>query len=189
MPGSDTKNLTEVEKWKIYAEVCKWTDQKTGKIVNNGIERIIEGVKVENIKVKERTVKKIKQAVDEFRRQGKPADLTQKDNEGRRSLLTGDLKDKIKAVLKEFSKSFRRCPPGVCCGALHARRGVNAPRTSMQRRYELLHAEKVNVKLKPLMTETNKLNRLSRVYKQMTPPSDDRQPVLRLDGRRPLSLV
>ena len=49
MPGSDTKNLTEVEKWKIYAEVCKWTDQKTGKIVNNGIERIIEGVKVENI--------------------------------------------------------------------------------------------------------------------------------------------
>ena len=44
MPGSDTKNLTEVEKWKIYAEVCKWTDQKTGKIVNNGIERIIEGV-------------------------------------------------------------------------------------------------------------------------------------------------
>ena len=55
MPGSDTKNLTEVEKWKIYAEVCKWTDQKTGKIVNNGIERIIEGVKVENIKVKERT--------------------------------------------------------------------------------------------------------------------------------------
>ena len=40
MPGSDTKNLTEVEKWKIYAEVCKWTDQKTGKIVNNGIERL-----------------------------------------------------------------------------------------------------------------------------------------------------
>ena len=78
MPGSDTKNLTEVEKWKIYAEMCKWTDQKTGKIVNNGIERIIEGVKVENIKVKERTVKKIKQAVDEFRRQGKPADLSQK---------------------------------------------------------------------------------------------------------------
>ena len=76
MPGSDTKKLTEVEKWKIYAEVCKWTDQKTGKIVNNGIERIIEGVKVENIKVKERTVKKIKQAVDEFRRQGKPADLS-----------------------------------------------------------------------------------------------------------------
>ena len=96
MPGSDTKNLTEVEKWKIYAEVCKWTDQKTGKIVNNGIERIIEGVKVENIKVKERTVKKIKQAVDEFRRQGKPADLSQKDKEGRRSLLTGDLKDKYK---------------------------------------------------------------------------------------------
>ena len=57
MPGSDTKNLTEVEKWKIYAEVCKWTDQKTGKIVNNGIERIIEGVKVENIKVKERTTR------------------------------------------------------------------------------------------------------------------------------------
>ena len=82
MPGSDTKNLTEVEKWKIYAEMCKWTDQKTGKIVNNGIERIIEGVKVENIKVKERTVKKIKQAVDEFRRQGKPADLSQKDKEG-----------------------------------------------------------------------------------------------------------
>ena len=50
--------------------------------MNNGIERIIEGVKVENIKVKERTVKKIKQAVDEFRRQGKPADLTQKDKEG-----------------------------------------------------------------------------------------------------------
>ena len=84
MPGSDTKNLTEVEKWKIYAEVCKWTDQKTGKIVNNGIERIIEGVKVEYIKVKERTVKKIKQAVDEFRRQGKPADLSQKDKEGRK---------------------------------------------------------------------------------------------------------
>ena len=71
--------------------------------MNNGIERIIEGVKVENIKVKERTVKKIKQAVDEFRRQGKPADLSQKDKEGRRSLLTGDLKDKIKGVVKEFS--------------------------------------------------------------------------------------
>ena len=53
MPGSDTKNLTEVEKWKIYAEVCKWTDQKTGKIVNNGIERIIEGVKVENRPVRQ----------------------------------------------------------------------------------------------------------------------------------------
>ena len=75
--------------------------------MNNGVERIIEGVKVENIKVKERTVKKIKQAVDEFRRQGKPADLSQKDKEGRRSLLTGDLKDKIKGVVKEFSKSFR----------------------------------------------------------------------------------
>ena len=95
----------------MYAEVCKWTDQKTGKIVNNGIERVIEGVKVENIKVKERAVKKIKQAVDEFRRQGKPADLSQKDKEGRRSLLTGDLKDKIKGVVKEFSKSFRCCPP------------------------------------------------------------------------------
>ena len=47
MPGSDTKNLTEVQKWKIYAEICKWTDQKTGKIVNNGIERVIEGVKIE----------------------------------------------------------------------------------------------------------------------------------------------
>ena len=42
MPGSDTKNLTEVEKWKIYAEICKWTDQKIEKIVNNGIERVIE---------------------------------------------------------------------------------------------------------------------------------------------------
>ena len=84
--------------------------------MNNGIERVIEGVKVENIKVKERTVKKIKQAVDEFRRQGKPADLSQKDKEGRRSLLTGDLKDKIKGVVKEFSKSFRCCPPDVCCG-------------------------------------------------------------------------
>ena len=44
MPGSDAKSLTEVEKWKTYAEVCKWTDQKTGKIVNNGIERIIKAV-------------------------------------------------------------------------------------------------------------------------------------------------
>ena len=51
-------------KWKIYAEICKWTDQKTGKIVNNGIERDIEGVKVENIHVKARAVKKIKQIVD-----------------------------------------------------------------------------------------------------------------------------
>ena len=41
-PGGDAKSLTEVEKWKTYAEVRKWTDQKTGKIVNNGIERIIE---------------------------------------------------------------------------------------------------------------------------------------------------
>ena len=133
MPGSDAKSLTEVEKWKTHAEVCKWTDQKTGKIVNNGIERVIEGVKVENIKVKERAVKKIKQAVDEFRRQGKPADLSQKDKEGRRSLLTGDLKDKIKGVVKEFSKSFRCCPPDVCCGALYARHGINVPRASMQR--------------------------------------------------------
>ena len=58
---------TPSQKWKTHTEVCKWTDQKTWKIVNNGVERIIEGVKVENIKVKERAVKKIKQAVDEFR--------------------------------------------------------------------------------------------------------------------------
>ncbi len=189
MPGSDTKNLTEVEKWKIYAEVCKWTDQKTGKIVNNGVERIIEGVKVENIKVKERTAKKIKQAVDEFRRQGKPADLIQKDKEGRRSLLTGDLKDEMKAVAKEFSKSFRCYPPDVCCGALYARHGVNIPRTSTQRRYELLHAEKVNVELKPPTTETNKLNRLSHVYKQIAPPSDNRQRLYSIFKRGPFKSV
>ena len=64
MPDSETKSFTEVQKWKIYAEICKWTDQKTGKIVNNGIERDIEGVKVENIHVKARAVKKIKQIVD-----------------------------------------------------------------------------------------------------------------------------
>ena len=52
--------------------------------MNSGVERVIEGVKVENIKVKERAVKKIKQIVDEFRRQGKPADLSQKDKEGRK---------------------------------------------------------------------------------------------------------
>ena len=86
MPGSDTKNLTEVEKWKIYAEVCKWTDQKTGKIVNNGIERIIEGVKVENIKVKERTVKKIKRA----RETGSSVDLE----------LSRDLYNKVRRALR-----------------------------------------------------------------------------------------
>ena len=84
MPSSDTKNLTEVEKWKIYAEICKWADQKTGKIVNNSIMRVIEGVKIENIHVKVRTVKKIKQIVDSSRKQGKPADLTPKDKEGRK---------------------------------------------------------------------------------------------------------
>ena len=111
MLGIDTKNLTEVEKWKIYAEICKWTDQKKGKIVNNGIERVIEGVKIENIHVKARTVKKIKQTVDSSRNQGKPADLTPKDKEGGKSLLTGDLRKKIKAVVKEYTKSFRCCPP------------------------------------------------------------------------------
>ena len=49
MPGSDARSLTEVQKWKIYAETCKWTDQKTGKMVNNGIERVIEGAEVVNI--------------------------------------------------------------------------------------------------------------------------------------------
>ena len=132
---------------------------------------------------------KIKQAVEEFRRQGKPADLTQKDKEGRKCLLTGDLKDKIKAVVKEFSKSFRCCPPDVCCAALYARCGINAPRASMQRRYELLHAEKVNIKLKPLMTETNKLNRLSHVYKQIAPPSNNRQSVLRFDDHKDLVMI
>ena len=100
-----------MEKRKIYAEICKWTDQKTGKIVNNGVERVIEGDKIENIHLKARAVKKIKQTVDSSRRQGEPADLAPKDKEGRKSLLTGDLAEKIKAAVKEFSESFRRRPP------------------------------------------------------------------------------
>ena len=36
-------------------------------------------------------MKKIKQTEDSSRKQGKPADLTPKDKEGRKSLLTGDL--------------------------------------------------------------------------------------------------
>ena len=60
---------------------------------------------------------------------------------------------------------------------------------SMQRHYELLHAEKVNIKLKPLMTETNKLNRLSHVYRQITPPRNNRQSVLRLDDHKDLVMI
>ena len=36
-------------------------------------------------------MKKIKQTEDSSRKQGKPADLTPKDKEGRKSLLTGDV--------------------------------------------------------------------------------------------------
>ena len=59
----------------------------------------------------------------------------------------------------------------------------------MQRPYELLRAEKVNIKLKPLMTETNKLNRLSHVYKQIAPPSNNRQSVLRFDDHKDLATI
>ena len=69
----------------------------------------------------------------------------------------------LDAIVHFFSFCLLGCrPPDVCCGALYARHGINVPRTSMQRYYELLHAE-----LKPLMTETNKFNRLSHVYKQI----------------------
>ena len=59
----------------------------------------------------------------------------------------------------------------------------------MQRHYELLRAEKVNIKLKPSMTETNKLNRLSHVYKQIAPPSNNRQRLYIIFKRGPFESV
>ena len=79
--------------------------------------------------------------------------------------------------------------PDARRGALYARRGVNAPKTSMQRYYELLHAEKVAIKLRPLTTGANKLNRVNHVYKQIARPSGDRQSLLQFDDHKDLVMI
>ena len=59
----------------------------------------------------------------------------------------------------------------------------------MQRYYEVLHAERVTIKLKPLMPEANKLKRVNHIYKQIIRPISKRQSILQFDDHKDLVMI
>ena len=55
-PDGDAKSFAEAQKRRTHAE----TDQKVGKVVNNAVERDVDGVEVERARVKARAAKRPK---------------------------------------------------------------------------------------------------------------------------------
>jgi hypothetical protein len=89
-----------------------------------------------------------------------------KGNVGRKSMLTEAIKDVYRDIIKEFAYTWRRLTHRVLRSKLFEA-GYDFGLATVQRHLKVLKARHKVVKLKPLLTETHKENRLRFVMDQI----------------------
>jgi hypothetical protein len=159
------KNLTPRRKAAIVNEATKYRDQVTGRLPKNALKAI--SLKFDGIS--ERTIKSYCTSAKRQEEAGiLSIDLNSKMKGvvGRKSKLTEALKDVYRDIIKEYAYTWRRLTHRVLRSKL-SDAGFDFPLSTVQAHLKVLKARHKVVKLKPLLTDTHKENRLRFVMDQV----------------------
>ena len=78
---------------------------------------------------------------------------------GRRSKLTQELRGMYNEIGQEYADNWMRLTDRLCQEELHVR-GVDIARATIQRHFKLLKAKRVNLRIKPTLSEDHKVARM-----------------------------
>jgi hypothetical protein len=159
------RELTPRKKSNLVAESFKYRDNVTGKLVDGAVKRL--STKFNG--VSKRTIMRI---LAEHRRQDEAGILSidlssrKKGRVGRKTKFTDEVREVYLDIIKDWAHSWRRLTHDILKEELE-KVGYPFSKRTVQQHLKRLKAYRKNIKLKPLLTEAHKLNRLRFVLGQI----------------------